>query len=110
MIKFKLFKNKPKNWILKLVSLALATMLWYFVVGEDQVDINILVPIEILNLPSNLTISNQYKKDIEVTLRGARSMIQELRSRNITRPVDLASAKPGTIVIKNDENSIPLPR
>lgn len=107
---FRLFKNKPKNWILKLVSLALATMLWYFVVGEDQVDINILVPIEIINLPSSLTISNQYKKDIEVTVRGPRSMIQEIRSKNITRPVDLASAKPGTIVIKNDESSIPLPR
>ena len=41
MTKFKLFKNKPKNWILKLISLSLAVMLWYFVVGEDQVDINI---------------------------------------------------------------------
>ncbi len=110
MKKFRLFKNKPKNWILKLISLALATMLWYFVVGEDQVDINMLVPIEILNLPTHLTISNQYKKEIEVTVRGPRSMIQELRNRNITRPVDLASAKSGTIVIKNDEKSIPLPR
>lgn len=110
MKKFRLFKNKPKNWVLKLISLTLAVMLWYFVVGEDQVDMNMLVPIEILNLPTHLTISNQYKKDIEVTVRGPRSMIQELRNRNISRPVDLTSAKPGTIVIKNDENSIPLPR
>lgn len=109
MTKFRLFKNKPKNWILKLISLTLATMLWYFVVGEDQVDINIQVPIEILNLPAKLTIANQYKKNIDVSVRGPRSMIQELRNQNITRPVDLASAKPGTIVIKNDENSIPLP-
>lgn len=110
MKKFRLVRNKPKNWILKLISLTLATMLWYFVVGEDQVDINMLVPIEIINLPTHLTISNQYKKDIEVTVRGPRSMIQELRNRNITRPVDLGSAISGTIVIKNDENSIPLPR
>lgn len=110
MKKIRLFKNKPKNWILKLISVTLAIMLWYFVVGEDQVDMNMLVPIEILNLPTHLTISNQYKKDIEVTVRGPRSMIQELRNRNISRPVDLTSAKPGTIVIKNDENSIPLPR
>jgi YbbR domain-containing protein len=110
MKRFRLFKNKPKNWILKLISLTLAIMLWYFVVGEDQLDITIRVPIEILNLPANLTISNQYKKDIEVAVRGPRSMIQELRNRIITRPVDLASAQPGTIVIKNDENSIPLPK
>ncbi|MCL7488882.1 MAG: CdaR family protein [Desulfobulbaceae bacterium] len=110
MKRFKLFRNKPKNWLLKLISLTLAIMLWYFVVGEDQVDINIQVPVEIINLPANLTISNQYKKDIEVAVRGPRSMIQELRNRNITRPVDLANAQPGTVVIKNDENSIPLPR
>ncbi len=108
---FKVSKSKPKNWLLKLISVTLAIMLWYFVVGEDQVDMNIQVPVEILNLPRTLTISNQqYKKDIEVSVRGPRSMIQGLRERNISRPVDLASAQPGTIVIKNDENSIPLPR
>ena len=107
---FRLTKNKPKNWILKVVSLCLAIMLWYFVVGEDQVDMNIQVPIEILNLPPNLIISNQYKKDIDVSVRGPRSMVQELRNRNITRPVDLSKAQPGTIVIKNDENSIPFPK
>ena len=110
MMKFRLFKNKPKNWILKVVSLCLAVMLWYFVVGEDQVDMNIQVPIEIINLPANLTIANEYKKNIDVAVRGPRSVILDLRNRNITRPVDLSNAQPGTIVIKNDERSIPLPK
>lgn len=110
MKKLQLLKNKPDNWILKAVSLCLAIMLWYFVVGEDQVDITLQVPIEIINLPQNLIIANQFKSDIEVSVRGPRSMIQDLRNRNITRPVDLSSAQPGTIVIKNDEESIPFPR
>ncbi|GBE13043.1 YbbR-like protein [bacterium BMS3Bbin14] len=104
-----IFKKRPKNWVLKCISLALSVLLWYFVVGEEQVDMNVLVPLEILNLPSDLIISNQYKKDIEVSVRGSRSIIQDLRNRNITRPVDLSDAKPGTIVIHNDENSIPFP-
>ncbi|HBI15570.1 MAG TPA: YbbR-like domain-containing protein [Desulfobulbaceae bacterium] len=110
MMKFKLFHNKPKNWILKIVSLCLAVMLWYFVVGEDQVDMNIQVPLEIINLPANLTIANNFKKNIDVSVRGPRSVILDLRNRNITRPVDLSSAQPGTVVIKNDEQSIPLPK
>ena len=110
MRKFKLVRNKPKNWILKAISLSLAVMLWYFIVGEDQVDVTVKIPIEVLNLPPDLTISNQYKKDIEVAVRGPRSLVAELRNRNISRPVNLSDAQPGTIVIKNDENSIPFPK
>ena len=98
-----------KEWALKALSLCLAVFLWYFVVGEDQVDINISVPIEALNLPADLVISNQYKKDIEASIRGPRSIIQELRKQNITRPVDLSKAVPGTLVIKNEADSIHFP-
>lgn len=98
-----------KEWALKALSLCLAVFLWYFVVGEDQVDINIAVPIEALNLPADLVISNQYKKDIEASVRGPRSIIKELRHQNITRPVDLSKATPGTMVIKNEAGSIPFP-
>lgn len=110
MKNFSEFKFTQKNWLLKAISLCLAIMLWYFVVGEDQVDITIQVPIEVINLPSTLTISNQYKKNIEVTVRGPRSMIQDLKNMNISRPVDLSDVKPGTIVVKNDEKSIPFPK
>jgi len=99
-----------KNLLLKIVSLSLGVLLWYFVVGEDRVDMTIQVPIEVLNLPENLVISNQYKKELEVSVRGPRSAIQELRNKNISRPIDLSKASPGTIVIKNENNSIPLPR
>ena len=103
-------KISRKDLLLKIVSLCLGSLLWHFVVGEDRVDMNIQVPIEVLNLPENLVISNQYKKELEVSVRGPRSAIQELRNRNISRPIDLSKATPGTIVIKNDNDSIPLPR
>lgn len=102
-------KISLKECALKILSLCLAVFLWYFVVGEDQVDITLTVPIEVLNLPADLVISNHYKKDIEVSVRGPRSMIQELRVQNITRPVNLSNAKPGTMVIKNEADSIPFP-
>jgi YbbR domain-containing protein len=99
-----------KDLLLKIISLCLGSLLWYLVVGEDQVDISIQVPIEVLNLPDNLVISNKFKEELDVSIRGPRSIIQELRNRNISRPVDLSKAEPGAIVIKNDKDSIPLPR
>jgi len=54
MTKAKLSTLLPKYWVLKLLSLIIGASLWYFVVGEDQIDITINVPIEVHNLPANL--------------------------------------------------------
>jgi hypothetical protein len=99
-----------KDWLLKFISFVLAIGLWFFVGGEDRVDKNVMIPIEIINLPRDLVISNQFKKEIEVTVSGPRSMILEMTSRAITRQVDLSSATPGTMVIENDNDHIPVPR
>jgi YbbR domain-containing protein len=108
--KIDLSKLLKKDWLLKLISLVLAVVLWYFVGGEDRVDKNVMIPIEIINLPRDLVISNQFKKEIEVTVSGPRSLILEMSSRAITRQVDLSSATPGTMVIENDNDHIPVPR
>ncbi len=99
-----------KDWLLKLVSLGLAVVLWYFVGGEDRVDKNVMIPIEIINLPRDLVISNQFKKEIEVTVSGPRSLILDMSNRAITRQIDLSDATPGTMVTENDNDHIPVPR
>lgn len=99
-----------KSWFLKGLSLCLALMLWYFVGGKDTVDKIVMIPIEIINLPRDLVISNQFKKEIEVTVSGPRSLIVEMGNRAITRQIDLSAALPGTMVISNANNTIPVPR
>lgn len=99
-----------KNWVLKLLSLFFAIFLWYFVVGEDKVDMTVYIPIEIVNLPRDLVISNQFKKQLEVTVSGPRGLIRGITNQDITRPVDLSKATPGTVVVRNEADSIPFPR
>ncbi|MFZ5760048.1 MAG: YbbR-like domain-containing protein [Thermodesulfobacteriota bacterium] len=100
----------PKNWVLKLISFFFALFLWYFVVGEDKVDKTINIPVEILNMPANLTISNQFKNELEITVTGPRGLIRNLDQQHIYRPIDLSRAEPGTRVFQNTEDSISLPR
>ncbi len=102
--------QRPKNWVLKLLSLLFALFLWYFVVGEDKVDMNVTIPVEIVNLPRELVISNQFKKQLEVTVSGQRSLIRGITSQHISRTVDLSKASPGTVVIQNTPDSVSLPR
>ena len=108
--KKKLAQLMSKDWLLKFVSLLLAIVLWYLVGGEDRIDKNVMVPIEIINLPRDLVISNQFKKEIEVTVSGPRSLILEMANRAVTRQVDLSTATPGTMVIENTNKHIPVVR
>lgn len=104
------FAVLTKNWLLKLLSLIIGASLWYFVVGEDRVDLIVTIPLELRNLPTELVIANQYKKDIEVALSGPRRLIQEMRQQNISLPIDLSKAQPGAMVIQNEADAIPLPQ
>ena len=101
---------RPKNWALMLLSFFFALFLWYFVVGEDKVDMNVTIPVEIVNLPRDLVISNQFKKQLEVTISGQRSLIRALTEQHISRSIDLSNATPGTVVKRNQPDSIKLPR
>jgi len=100
----------PKDLLAKLLSLFFAIFLWYFVAGEDRVDMNVMIPVEIINLPRNLIISNQFKNQLEVTLSGPRSVIRGIDKTHVSRSIDLSDAKPGTLKIHNGLDSIPFPR
>uniref|UniRef100_UPI004057A2A9 CdaR family protein n=1 Tax=Candidatus Electronema sp. TaxID=2698783 RepID=UPI004057A2A9 len=102
-------KNRCKELLLAFVSLSLGIMIWFLIVGADQMDTTLTVPIEFLNLPKQLVIYNQYQKEVNVTLRGPRSIMQEMRSRNLSLPVDLSKAEPDTVVINTDSLPLPLP-
>ena len=99
-----------KEWIPMLISLVLAIALWNFVGGEQRVDKNVMIPVEVINLPRDLVISNQFKKVIDVTVNGPRALILEIDNKQITRQIDLSKATPGTTVITNDLDSIEVPR
>ena len=94
---------------MKLISLLFAIFLWYFVSSEDRVDMNVQIPVEIVNLPRDLIISNQYKTMLDVTVSGPRGLIRKI-SQGITRSVDLSKATPGNTVIANETDSLQVPR
>jgi len=99
----------PKDWFIKLISLLFAVFLWYFVSSEDRVDMNVQIPVEIVNLPRDLIISNPYKTVLDVTVSGPRGLIRKI-SQGITRSIDLSKATPGNTVIANEVDSIVVPR
>ncbi|MCW5206813.1 hypothetical protein VU08_07795 [Desulfobulbus sp. F5] len=102
-------KKRCKEFLLLFVSLSLGILIWFLVVGADQMAMTLTVPIEFLNLPKNLVIYNQYQKEVNVTLSGPRSIMQEMRSRTLSLPIDLVGAVPDTVVLNTDTLPLPLP-
>ena len=103
-------KLSPKDWVLRFISLGLAIVLWTFVGGEDIVNKSVMVPVEVINLPRDLVISNQFKKEIEVSVSGPRSLVLDMEKGSITRQIDLEKATPGTMVLENSNDVIAVPR
>lgn len=99
-----------RHWPLKLLALCIGVVLWYSIVAEDQVDIVLTVPLELRNLPADMIIANQYRKELDVSVRGPKRLVQELQQQNLSRPVNLADTRPGVVRLQNTPDSLSFPR
>jgi YbbR domain-containing protein len=84
-----------KNLPFKLVSLAIAIMLWWAVGRDSTIETPMTVPLEFLHAPSDLEITSDYPFQVQVTLRGPTHLLQEVRPSQVHALLDLESAGPG---------------
>ena len=98
-----------KNPGLKIISLFLAIALWLFVVGEEKAEIGLTIPLEIMNVPENLIVSNDIIQDLNVRISGPRSMIRRLASERLSKSIDLKGVEPGKISFEILPEELPLP-
>ncbi len=98
-----------RNIGIKLLSLAFALMLWFFVVGEEKAEITVSLPVELVNISSNLVVANDVPSYINVRVYGPRSLIRAIATQGISKVIDLKDAPAGDIVIHMTPDTIPLP-
>ncbi len=98
-----------RDWHLKLIALAFSVTLWSFVVGQEKAEIGLSIPLEIINLPSNLVIANDIPSDVEIRVFGPRSIIRNVAAQNLTKVIDLKDASPGKMVIHLAADDFSLP-
>lgn len=84
-----------KNLPFKLISLAIAIMLWWAVGRDSSIEIPMTVPLEFQHAPSNLEITSDYPFQAQVTLRGPEHLLQEMRASQVHALLDLEGAEPG---------------
>jgi YbbR domain-containing protein len=80
---------------LKIVSIALATVLWMAVAHDPVAEIAIEAPIEFRNVPGNLEINTEHIPQAQIRLRGPERLVRRLQASDVHPEIDLAGAKPG---------------
>ncbi|MBI4697508.1 MAG: hypothetical protein HY758_00950 [Nitrospirae bacterium] len=91
-----------------MASLALAIVLWLFVVSKGRSVIGMDVPIGFKNVPPNLEIV-EAPKTVSIDIEGQERILKKLRQDDVRVLLDLGSVKKGKSVLPLTSANIALP-
>ncbi len=81
---------------LKLVSVALALLVWMLVSSQRaSVERGLRIPLELQNLPENLEMVEPPQESVDVRVRGSADAVSRIGPGDLVASVDLGTAQPG---------------
>src|SRR5689334_15472518 len=100
-----------EDWSLKLLSLAIAIVLWLLVTGQNQpVTAHVNVQLNFIRPPA-LEISNDPPRTVDVMLTGSRNKLDDLTSLDLVATVDISDQREGERILRlADKAQIILPQ
>jgi YbbR domain-containing protein len=100
-----------EDWSLKLLSLAIALVLWLLVTGQNQpVTAHVSVQLNFIR-PQSLEISNDPPRAVDVMLTGSRNKLDDLTTLDLVATVDISDQRAGERVLRlADKAQIALPQ
>jgi YbbR domain-containing protein len=95
-----------EDWSLKLLSLAIALVLWLVVTGQNEpVMAHVNVQLNFIR-PQSLEISNDPPRTVDVMLTGSRSKLDDLTALDLVATVDISNEQPGERVLRLADKAI----
>lgn len=101
--------NPFRNFWLKILAVALASLLWLTVAGQHVVERSLRVPLEFRNVPKSLEIVGNTPDSIDVRVRGSSAVLTRLQPGEIVAVLDVSGARTGSRLfqIRADEVRAP---
>jgi len=83
-----------RNWGLKLFSFILALILWLTLIPEEKMysEKTLVIPLELINIPSNMEPAERIQSSINVTLTASNRLIPQITVANVHAVIDLRNA------------------
>jgi len=84
------------NFGLKILSLTLATGLWFMIAPDEQSsEVAVRAPIVFQNVPPQLEISTETIPEAQIRVRGPERVIRQLRPNDVQAVLELGEVQPG---------------
>jgi len=83
-----------RNWILKLLSLLLAIILWLTLIPEEKTfsERTLTIPLETHNIPSDVELVEKPASAVDITIRAPNRLINQISPENVKAILNLEKA------------------
>jgi len=97
------------NWTLKLLALVVSFLLWAAYTAEPFVEVGYVVPLEYLNIPTQLELAGEVQTHVRVYVRGRSAVLRRLSPADLAIQVDLTGTVPGESLVRITSRHIDVP-
>jgi len=88
------------RWREKLTSLALVSILWLLLAGQQNFQVNLKVPVELKNCPKDIEVVKPVDPAVTLTVRGLRKDASTVGPEDVNVSVDLSIAHVGSRIFR----------
>ncbi len=99
-----------KNIWLRILSVVLAVVLWFFVISRGYSDVSVIAPVEFVNIPQGLHVAaSESTSSVTVGLRGHERIIKSFSEEDVKVRLDLKGLPKGSHRIDIGKKNIGVP-
>lgn len=97
------------NSLIKIASVAFAVILWFYVNSKGGAEMEMMVPLELKNIPPSLVVVGDMIHDVNVRIKGGERVLQGITPQGLSAVLDLTKAQEGDNVYYLDPSVIAVP-
>ena len=98
-----------RDFGLKVLSLAIAVLLWLVISGEETVERGLRVPLEFQQTPAGLELQGELPTLVDVRVRGSSGALSRMSPADVVAVLDLHTARPGSRLFQLTPEQVRVP-
>jgi YbbR domain-containing protein len=99
-----------ENWGIKLLSMALAVSLWFYVTSKGKTEMTLTVPLELRNIPQDMAVVGNVAGSLDVRVQGQENVLRDITvGKKVYGVLDLSLTKVGENVVPISPDEIRRP-